>query len=112
MMQRECKIDPKTSKVLPNPECKEYSLKKNLTERSHYKCARMFSSYERMFGQAPKQVVTSPIKKGDHPELDTSDLLEPDDVQKYRSLIGALQWAITIGRFDIATGKYSHEMSL
>ena len=31
MMQRECKIDPKTSKVLPNPECKEYiALKKTL----------------------------------------------------------------------------------
>ena len=31
MMQRECKIDPKTSKVLPNPECREYiALKKTL----------------------------------------------------------------------------------
>jgi hypothetical protein len=25
-----------------------------------------------------------------------------DDIQKYQSLIGAMQWAISIGHFDIA----------
>ena len=37
--------------------------------------ARMVDTYERIFKEAPKQVVTSPLEKGDHPELDTSDML-------------------------------------
>jgi hypothetical protein len=47
--------------------------------------------------------VFSPLEKGDHPELDTSELLNDDDVQKYQSLIGSMQWAVSLGRFDIAT---------
>ena len=70
------------------------------SEKYHKK---MMDAHTRMFGGPPKQNVQSPIEKGDHPELDTSELLEPDDVSKYQSLIGSLQWAITIGRFDIAT---------
>jgi hypothetical protein len=31
---------------------------------------KMIANYERLFGQAPKQTVTSPIEKADHPELD------------------------------------------
>jgi len=50
----------------------------------------------------PKQVVTSPIKN-DHPELDTSDLLDDEGIVKYHSLIGALQWVVSIGRFDLMT---------
>ena len=64
---------------------------------------RMVANYERIFGEAPKQVVTSPLEKGDHPELDTSDLLGDDGIRNYQSLIGALQWAVSIGRFDVAT---------
>ncbi len=68
------------------------------------KCVeKMMSAYERMFGGPPKQNCTSPIEKGDHPELDASDLLDSEGVIKYQSLIGSLQWAVTIGRFDIAT---------
>lgn len=43
----------------------------------------------------------SPLNKGDHPKLDTSQFLEEDGVVIYQSLIGAMQWAISIGRFDI-----------
>ena len=56
-----------------------------------------------MFGEAPKTNVRSPIEKGDHPELDTNDLLDADGIQKYQSIIGSLQWAISIGRIDITT---------
>jgi hypothetical protein len=35
--------------------------------------------------------------------LDTSPLLDFDGIKQYQSLIGVLQWAITLGRFDIAT---------
>ena len=56
----------------------------------------MIANYERMFGESPKQTAKSPIEKGDHPELDQSDLLPPSDVVKYQSLIGSLQWVVTI----------------
>ena len=64
---------------------------------------KMIGSYRQMFGEAPKQNVTSPLEKGDHPETDTSDLLNEDDTRKYQSLIGSYQWAVTIGRIDITT---------
>ena len=64
---------------------------------------KICDSFERMFGHPPKQVVTSPIEKNDHPELDTSELLDEEWIQKYQSLIGALQWVISIGLFDVQT---------
>ena len=60
-----------------------------------------------MFGHPPKQNYTSPIEKNDHPELDNSELLDEDWTQKYQSLIGALQWVVTIGRFDVQTAVMS-----
>jgi hypothetical protein len=42
------------------------------------------------------------LESSDHPEIDSSKFLGEDDIQKYQSLIGAMQWAISIGRFDIA----------
>ena len=44
----------------------------------------------------------SPLEKVNHPEMDTSDLLD-DGTQLYQSLIGAMQWAIPLTRSDIAT---------
>ncbi|MEM7375743.1 MAG: reverse transcriptase domain-containing protein, partial [Bacteroidota bacterium] len=37
-----------------------------------------------------------------HPELDESPLLDPVDTSKYKSMIGSLNWILTLGRFDIA----------
>ena len=68
---------------------------------------RMVETYVRLFGEKLKELYSSPLKKGDHPELDTSDLLDADGIQKYQSMIGAMQWAISIGRFDIATAIMS-----
>lgn len=56
-----------------------------------------------MFGVAPRQNIQSPLEKNDHPELDDSPLLDEDGIRKYQSLIGTLQWTISLGRFDIAT---------
>ena len=39
--------------------------------------------------------------KNDHPELDTSDILEGQQVSHYLTMVGQLQWLITLGRFDI-----------
>jgi len=63
---------------------------------------KILENYRRIFGTWPKPA-TSPLTTGDHPELDTSELLNEDDQQVYQSLIGALQWVIQIGRFDIQT---------
>ena len=62
---------------------------------------RMMENYLRMFGAKPKATYTSPLEKGDHPELDTSQLLDEVGIKKYQSLIGALQWVVTLGRFDV-----------
>ena len=43
------------------------------------------------------------MEKNDHPELDQSAELSQEDQTKYQSMIGALQWLISLGRFDIAT---------
>jgi hypothetical protein len=42
------------------------------------------------------------LESNDHPEIDSSEFLGEDDIQKYQSLIGAMQWAISIGCLDTA----------
>ena len=51
--------------------------------------------------------MSSPLEKGDHPELDDTDLLNNEGVQRYQSLIGSLQWAVSIGRIDVTTAVMS-----
>ena len=63
---------------------------------------RMMFNYEKMFGDLPSMNVQSPLEHGDHPELDESELLDDEGVEKYQSLIGLQQWAILLCRFDIA----------
>jgi hypothetical protein len=61
----------------------------------------MLKNYERMFGEPPKESLT-PLDKDDHPEVDMTPELDLDGVKKHQSLVGALQWAVSIGRFDVA----------
>ena len=42
-----------------------------------------------------------PLYKNDHPELDTSEILEGDMAAKYLTMVGQLQWLVTLGRFDL-----------
>src|SRR6476620_3545451 len=62
---------------------------------------KLLAQYERLFEGPPKKF-SSPMNKDDHPELDQSELLNENDKKIYQSLIGAAQWAITLGRFDIS----------
>ena len=64
---------------------------------------KMIIAFEVMFGVKPKEY-SSPVEEGVHPELDTSQELDEDGIRIYQSLIGALQWAVTLGRFDILVG--------
>ena len=43
----------------------------------------------------------SPLEKNDHLELDNSELCNEEQIMKYMSMIGQLQWAVTLGRYDI-----------
>ena len=43
----------------------------------------------------------SPLPDGYHPEICDSPLLDPDRASFYRSMAGALQWIVTIGRVDV-----------
>ena len=48
------------------------------------------------------------LQGGDHPELDTSELCDEHQTKQFQTLIGQLQWLISLGCFDIAV----HVMSL
>jgi hypothetical protein len=63
---------------------------------------KLIGEYERMFGEKPKRF-TSPLEKGDHPEVDASEILDLREIKQYQSLIGSLQWAVQLGRIDITT---------
>ena len=43
----------------------------------------------------------SPLDEDDHPEMDDTDPLAGDMIQKYQMLVGCAQWAVTLGRFDV-----------
>jgi Reverse transcriptase (RNA-dependent DNA polymerase) len=67
---------------------------------------KMMVNYERMFGNKPKEY-SSPLEKNDHPELDDSELLNEEGITQYQSMVGAAQWAVSLGRFDIQTAIMS-----
>ena len=62
---------------------------------------KMLTIYEDLFGEKPKEY-TSPMEKGDHPEVDVTPELDSEGITIYQSLIGCLQWLVTNGRFDVA----------
>ena len=68
---------------------------------------KILESYERMFKEKPRKS-RPPLEGGDHPELDTSELCDEHQTKLFQTLIGQLQWLISLGRFDIAV----HVMSL
>ena len=63
---------------------------------------KLLENYTRRNGEPPKKY-KSPMRKDSYPELDTSaPLKETALIRRYQSDIGALQWCVTLGRFDIA----------
>ena len=57
--------------------------------------------YRRLFNDDPPKGYKTSLDKNDHPELDTSEILEGDLATKYLTMVGQLQWLVTLGRFDI-----------
>jgi Reverse transcriptase (RNA-dependent DNA polymerase) len=49
----------------------------------------------------PTGKCTNPMSSGYRPELDASPELKPEQANYFQSLIGALRWAVELGRIDI-----------
>ena len=62
---------------------------------------KLADTYKRLFNKDPPKGYKTPLDKNDHPELDTSEILEGDMAAKYLTMVGQLQWLVTLGRFDI-----------
>ena len=60
----------------------------------------MIDFHVNMFGSKSKLTVLSPLEKGDHPDLDTSECLDQDGIQKHQSLVGIIQWAAPLCMLD------------
>ena len=62
---------------------------------------KLKETYVRLFHTEPSKGLKTPLEKIDHPELDTSEILEGQEVNHYLTMVGQLEWLITLGRFDI-----------
>ena len=62
---------------------------------------KLADTYTRLFNEDPPKVYKTPLDKNDHPELDTSEILEGDMAAKYLTMVSQLQWLVTLGRFDV-----------
>jgi hypothetical protein len=63
--------------------------------------ARCNDTYKQMMGE--KAIPRGfPMPEKSQPELDESSELDVEGHSEYQSLIGCLQWVVTLGRFDIA----------
>ena len=50
-----------------------------------------------MFKQDPPINIRTPLDKNDHPELDDTELLTGESIHHYLTMIGQLQWLVTLG---------------
>ena len=62
---------------------------------------KLADTYKRLFNEDPPKGYKTPLDKNDHPELDTSEILEGDMAAKYLTMVGQLQWLVTLERFGI-----------
>ena len=70
--------------------------------------SKILDSFHQMFPGETLPQVKSPLDKNDHPELDNSELASDDLITKFMCMVGQLQWAVTLGRYDIL----AHVMSM
>ena len=62
---------------------------------------KLADTYKRLFNEDPPKGYKTPVDKNDHPELDTSEILEGDMAAKYLTIVGQLQWLVTLGSSDL-----------
>ena len=69
---------------------------------------KILDSFQQMFPGESIPQVKSLLDKNDHPELYNSELASDDQIPKIMCMVGQLQWAVTLGRYDIL----AHVMSI
>ena len=57
----------------------------------------------------PRQWLVAIKTRGNHPELEISECLDSDSIQKHQSIIGVIQWDVYLGRLDIDTAVMTLE---
>ena len=62
--------------------------------------SNVIPKFEKLFNMTFKSIKT-PMDSDYHPELDDSPFLSQLDASKFRSIIGSINWIITLGRFDV-----------
>ena len=70
--------------------------------------SKILDSFHQIFPGERLPQVKYPLDKNDHPELDNSELASDDLITKFMCMVGQLQWAVTLGRYDIL----AHVMSM
>ena len=53
---------------------------------------KLKETYIKLFDTEPSKGLKTPLEKNDHPELDTIDILEGQQVNDYLTMVGQLQW--------------------
>ena len=82
------------------PHLKKEGFALGLSAKTYIRNA--LNKLEPMFGGGPFHKAKSPMIESYHPESDTSPLLGPEDITRYRAMLGCANWTVTLGRFDIA----------
>ena len=62
---------------------------------------KLADTYKILFIDDPPKGYKTPLDKNDHPELDTSEILEGDMAANYLTMVGQLQCLVSLGRFDL-----------
>ena len=70
--------------------------------------SKILDSFHQMFPGESLPQLKSPLDKNDHPELENSELASDDLITKFMCMVGQLEWADTLGRYDIL----AHVMSM
>ena len=63
---------------------------------------KILETCECTFCSKPKKA-RPPLEESDHPELDTLELCNDEQIRQYQTLIGQLMWGVTLGRLDMDT---------
>ena len=69
----------------------------------------LVETYKQLFDELPIEV-HMPMDKDDKPELDDSPLLGPDGIKRFQTLIGAVQWLITLTQVRARQSRQSHRV--
>ena len=77
-------------------------LKFHLVSQPRKYIDKLADTYKRLFYEDPPKGYKTPLDKNDHPELNTSEILQGNMTVKYLTMVGQLQWLVySLGRFDL-----------